>query len=101
MTIEDVRRNPVKVKVHVNGHHNVEGLLVVGRDDRLYLLHDGTGPHGDPAGAITEQLGYRDSWCMGSYSPFELEKLAWTLVSHSLSPGVVDMSFKKLKRFSL
>ena len=104
MTIKEIKLRPIKVKVNINGYDRVEGLLVVGKDNRLFFIHNNSGPSGDWAGDIVHAYGYTMSWCMLKSEEedceIDLSKLAWTLLSADAS-NIVDLSFKKSKRFEL
>ena len=96
MTYEQIIRNPLKVI-----WHDVPALVVKGYDNRFYILHNNRADSGDNAGPIKEQLGFEYSWALGHFDNSREYNHEYHGTTPCSSISEPDLSFKKLKKFSI
>jgi hypothetical protein len=96
MRYEEIIRKPLSVIFY-----GFPGIVVAGHDGRFFILHNNPSYKGDNAGPIKEEKGYLYSWTLGRWNSFDEYDHSY----HNTQPGPdisePDLSFKKLKRFSL
>lgn len=97
MTYEQIAQKPLKAMWHDN-----VVMIVKGRDGRFFILYDDPCYKGDNAGDdIKVYWGYPYSWALGNFDGYrEFDYYKFSLIPCEDS-NELDLTFKKLKRFSL
>ena len=97
MTWEDIKRTPVKVI----WKESIEGLLVVGSDEYIRILHNATGWVGsldDGSKIKYPQYKYGYAFSSNKYSDFNFEAQSLRLLSKHRSS---NLTFRSVKKFNL